>query len=160
MSVSTLLKRVKRKPGAPSRAAERPASATASAAFWRAFLGQDARPVSAYGPAGTSGAVSRGDKTATPGASGMRADAVPSTEPAAIARELALSRFASVRSLQRLRREFALKNHPDRVASGLRAGATKRMMIANALIDSAVKRFSVASGRDGGETPAEGGNHI
>jgi hypothetical protein len=40
-----------------------------------------------------------------------------------------------------LRREFALRNHPDRVQSELRELATRRMMIANDLMDRYIARL-------------------
>lgn len=167
MSFSHLLKRSQGRPGSASRTPERPASATASAEFWRAFLGQDARPTTAYvpdeaidafvQPARADAPESRQDNGAQDnGPQGYG----PSVEPREIARELGLSRFASVRALQRLRREFALKNHPDRVPSTLRLRATKRMMIANALIDSAVKRFQQGARPNARGRPFESGERV
>jgi hypothetical protein len=63
----------------------------------------------------------------------------PSVEPEAIALELGLARAAPA-DLGRLRRAFALKNHPDRVAPHLRQVALKRMQVANGLIDEARRR--------------------
>jgi hypothetical protein len=54
--------------------------------------------------------------------------------------ELRLSPGLTVDALLRLRRRFALRNHPDRVAPSLRARATRRMKLANALIDAALER--------------------
>jgi hypothetical protein len=56
-----------------------------------------------------------------------------------VARELGLSPGMTADELNRVRRDFALSNHPDRVDPALREVATQRMMIANALIDGAVK---------------------
>jgi hypothetical protein len=42
--------------------------------------------------------------------------------------------------LSQLRRQFALANHPDRVGASEREIATRRMMIANMLIDRERKR--------------------
>lgn len=41
------------------------------------------------------------------------------------------------KNYDRLRRDFAFRNHPDRVAEHLRAYAIVRMQIANTLIDEA-----------------------
>lgn len=68
-----------------------------------------------------------------------------SIDPAAIAVELGLDGPA-LPDLSRLRRLFALKNHPDRVPSHLRQRALKRMQVANGLIDEA-KRKAVAKAR-------------
>jgi len=57
-----------------------------------------------------------------------------------VAEELALDPGLSVDDLQRIRRKFALDNHPDRVAPWLREEATRRMTMANMLIDQALKR--------------------
>ena len=63
----------------------------------------------------------------------------PSTEPDAIALELGLAAAAPA-DFGRLRRAFALKNHPDRVAPQMRELALKRMQVANGLIDEAKRR--------------------
>jgi hypothetical protein len=67
------------------------------------------------------------------------------TEPAAIAIELALDEVDAT-ELGRLRRVFALKNHPDRVPPQLRQRALQRMQVANGLIDEA-KRRALAKAR-------------
>jgi hypothetical protein len=64
---------------------------------------------------------------------------LPSIEPEAIARELGLASAASS-DFGRLRRNFAFKNHPDRVAPHLRQRALARMQVANGLIDEAKRR--------------------
>lgn len=64
---------------------------------------------------------------------------LPPIEPEAIAVELGLG-TASPDDLGRLRRAFALKNHPDRVAPHLRQRALMRMQVANGLIDDARRR--------------------
>jgi hypothetical protein len=64
---------------------------------------------------------------------------LPSIEPDAIAAELGLA-DAMPADLGRLRRVFALKNHPDRVAPDLRQRALQRMQVANGLIDEAKHR--------------------
>lgn len=63
----------------------------------------------------------------------------PSIEPDAIATELGLADAAPA-DFGRLRRAFALKNHPDRVEPHLRQVALKRMQVANGLIDEAKRR--------------------
>ena len=62
-----------------------------------------------------------------------------SVEPEAIATELGLDDSGPA-ELGRLRRAFALKNHPDRVPLHLRERALQRMQIANGLIDAAKQR--------------------
>jgi hypothetical protein len=64
---------------------------------------------------------------------------LPSIEPDAIAAELGLADAAPA-DFGRLRRIFALKNHPDRVAPDLRQRALQRMQVANGLIDEAKRR--------------------
>ncbi|UUP19261.1 hypothetical protein NTH_03756 [Nitratireductor thuwali] len=66
--------------------------------------------------------------------------AAPSVDPDEIARELDLARRAASTDLDRLRREFAFRNHPDRVPEHLRARAMIRMQVANTLIDEAKRR--------------------
>lgn len=68
-----------------------------------------------------------------------RPDETPSIEPDAIALELGLAEAAPA-DFGRLRRAFALKNHPDRVAPQMRQLALKRMQVANGLIDEAKRR--------------------
>ena len=69
-------------------------------------------------------------------------EALPETAPDAIARELALHRIADAKSLDRLRREFAFGNHPDRVRPEWRDAAMARMQTANRLIDEAKQRLA------------------
>jgi hypothetical protein len=57
----------------------------------------------------------------------------------AIAGELGLTPALGARDLERIRREFALVNHPDRAAPAARDLATRRMTIANMLIDQALQ---------------------
>lgn len=68
------------------------------------------------------------------------AEELPPVEPEAIATELGLTPKSSVTDLGRLRRDFAFKNHPDRVAPHLRQRAMVRMQVANMLIDDAKRR--------------------
>jgi hypothetical protein len=60
-------------------------------------------------------------------------------EPAEVADQLRLTSDLTSDELNRIRRAFALANHPDRVAPSQRALATRRMTIANALIDAALR---------------------
>lgn len=62
---------------------------------------------------------------------------LPTTQPDRIAAELGLDRPAPHKNLDRLRRAFAFKNHPDRVPPEMRERAMLRMQIANRLIDEA-----------------------
>jgi len=64
------------------------------------------------------------------------------TAPADIAAELAISSTDTVQSLGEKRRAFAKANHPDRVLPKFRDNATRRMTLANLLIDEAVRRLS------------------
>ena len=64
-----------------------------------------------------------------------------SLDPERILSELGLYAGASEADVAVLRREFALRNHPDRVPPELRELATNRMMIANDLVDRYVARL-------------------
>ena len=77
------------------------------------------------------------------GAAGIRQviEPLPSIEPDLIALELGLEHQTSA-DLGRVRRAFALKNHPDLVAPHLRDRALTRMQVANQLIDDAKRRFA------------------
>ncbi|WP_137154891.1 hypothetical protein [Rhizobium sp. FKL33] len=61
---------------------------------------------------------------------------------AEIAEDLALDQCKGTAAIRDRRREFALANHPDRVGADYRAAATRRMMIANQLIDTALARLA------------------
>lgn len=65
---------------------------------------------------------------------------LPPIDPDSIAAELGLDRQKASADLARLRRQFAFRNHPDRVAPHLRQRAMIRMQIANMLIDDARRR--------------------
>ncbi len=62
------------------------------------------------------------------------------TDATDIALELGLESAKSGEDLHRARRRFALANHPDRLDPSQRETATRRMMIANRLIDEALSR--------------------
>ena len=66
--------------------------------------------------------------------------AAPKSEDEAIAWELGLRADLAVVELRRIRREFAKKNHPDRIEPALRVNAARRMTIANMLIDAQMKQ--------------------
>jgi hypothetical protein len=67
---------------------------------------------------------------------------LPAVTAEAVAAELGLDRVAP-KNLDRLRRAFAFKNHPDRVAPELRERALIRMALANRLIDEAKRSKTV-----------------
>jgi hypothetical protein len=58
--------------------------------------------------------------------------------PDALARELGLAGHLTAGEIERIRRRFALANHPDRVPASQRDLATRRMTIANMLVDQAL----------------------
>jgi hypothetical protein len=62
------------------------------------------------------------------------------TEDQAIAEDLGLSPDLAIVDLQRLRRDFAKKNHPDRFEPARRTNAARRMSIANMLIDEQMRQ--------------------
>ena len=64
----------------------------------------------------------------------------PGSDLEMVADELGLTSDLTLEELNRIRRDFALANHPDRVAPALGAHATRRMTAANTLIDQALKR--------------------
>lgn len=64
------------------------------------------------------------------------------TAPADIAAELSITAADTIHSLGEKRRAFAKGNHPDRIALQFRENATRRMTLANLLIDEAVRRLS------------------
>lgn len=67
-------------------------------------------------------------------------------DPNKILLELGLSSNVTEADIATFRREFALRNHPDRVPSELRPLATQRMMIANDLMDRYVARLRKSHG--------------
>lgn len=62
------------------------------------------------------------------------------TEDQLIAAELGLSPDLATVDLQRIRRDFAKKNHPDRFEPARRSTAARRMSIANMLIDEQMRQ--------------------
>lgn len=71
----------------------------------------------------------------------------PPIQPELIAAELGLDRAVPPKNLDRLRRSFAFRNHPDRVRPEFRELAVIRMQIANRLIDDAKRRALGGRGR-------------
>jgi len=69
---------------------------------------------------------------------------LPPVEPEAISRELGIKSNTPVADLAHIRRAFAFRNHPDRVAPHLRPRALLRMQVANMLIDDARRRALAA----------------
>ncbi len=67
------------------------------------------------------------------------------TEDQAIAEELGLTPGLGTIDLQRIRRDFAKKNHPDRFALPQRINAQRRMSIANMLIDEHMRQIRSSS---------------
>lgn len=67
-------------------------------------------------------------------------------DPNKILLELGLSSNVTEADIAMFRREFALRNHPDRVPAELRLLATQRMMIANDLMDRYVARLRKSQG--------------
>jgi hypothetical protein len=61
------------------------------------------------------------------------------SEAESVAEDLCLRPRLTAQELRHKRREFAFGNHPDRVLAPLREQATRRMSIANTLIDQALK---------------------
>ncbi|MBA5801556.1 MULTISPECIES: hypothetical protein [Rhizobium] len=61
--------------------------------------------------------------------------------PEEIAAELAIAAADTQQTLNEKRRAFAKANHPDGVAEPFRNNANRRMMIANLLIDEAMRRL-------------------
>jgi hypothetical protein len=67
------------------------------------------------------------------------------SEDEIVADALQLTPELTVDDLHRIRREYALANHPDRVEASLREQATRRMTIANMLIDQAMRQKRAAT---------------
>jgi hypothetical protein len=67
---------------------------------------------------------------------------LPSVAPFDIAQELRITGRERAEALDRIRRDFAFANHPDRVSADLRDRAMVRMQIANQMIDDAKRRLA------------------
>ena len=61
-------------------------------------------------------------------------------DPQSISRELGIDSSKMPEELDRARRSFAMRYHPDRVPEAMRERAVLRMQIANMLIDEAKRR--------------------
>jgi hypothetical protein len=94
-------------------------------------LGEVAAPVSSSGAAEQM--YRDADITAT------TPDGAPWCVDEAVALELQLSDDLQPGDLERIRRIFAYRNHPDRVGIAYKAHALQRMTVANVLIDQALK---------------------
>ena len=66
-------------------------------------------------------------------------------DPRSVADELHITAQMTLSDLNRLRREYALANHPYRAGSADRENATRRMMVANMLIDREIGRRQPAA---------------
>ena len=113
-----------------------------------------ARSVYAIDTRRESGSQSSNPLSATEALSRIYDDSAPAATPPppacdreTIAGELRLTPELTARDLERIRREFALANHPDRVAPLDRDLATRRMTLANTLIDQALQERRRARGR-------------
>jgi hypothetical protein len=73
--------------------------------------------------------------------------AAPRSLEEAVALELQLQDIREPADLERARRRFAFRNHPDRAGPLYRDEALRRMAVANALVDEALK---AARARNGG----------
>ena len=65
-----------------------------------------------------------------------------SDDPEAIARELGLDQALNEKDLDRARRRFMWRHHPDRCEESQRAHADRRVAVANMLIDRARARLA------------------
>lgn len=74
----------------------------------------------------------------------------PETSVEAIRRELKIRPSHPIDELRRIRKRFALQNHPDRSPSAIRPAAEQRMKIANSIIDSEIE-FRRRAIRGGGQ---------
>jgi hypothetical protein len=70
---------------------------------------------------------------------GAVAKATPRSIEEAVTQELQLSDDLAPADLERIRRTFAYRNHPDRVGPAHKMHALRRMTVANVLIDQALK---------------------
>ena len=67
----------------------------------------------------------------------------PKSEHEQVVDELHLTPSLTSTDLKLIRRRFAKANHPDRVPPAIREQASRRMTIANSLIDEALRGFKV-----------------
>ncbi|MBB4439226.1 MULTISPECIES: hypothetical protein [Rhizobium] len=81
------------------------------------------------------------ERAAAPPPEPVMADHLARIAPEEIAAELAIAATDTPQTLNEKRRAFAKANHPDGVAEPFRDNANRRMMIANLLIDEAMRRL-------------------
>jgi hypothetical protein len=86
---------------------------------------------------GTASAAPRQQADATPAHLAPLLDDLFFLDPESIARELGIQARSRPEELDKARRTFALRYHPDRVPEEFRERAALRMQIANMLIDKA-----------------------
>lgn len=99
------------------------------------------RVIEEYGDNAGSGAGARKAETVQPAPDLQPAlDDLFFLDPQSISRELGLDGLTRSEDLDRARRGFAMRYHPDRVPEEMRARAVLRMQIANMLIDEAKRR--------------------
>jgi hypothetical protein len=93
-----------------------------------------------FAPDGSSPAIAPAERYEGGGEAGREEAPVMALAEARdmVAKELRLTPDLQPDELARIRRDFALRNHPDRVLPAYRELATRRMMAANALIDQAL----------------------
>ena len=72
-------------------------------------------------------------------AAGRAPTVPPRSVEETVAHELQLSDDLKPADLERIRRTFAYRNHPDRVGPAHKMHALRRMTVANVLIDQALK---------------------
>ncbi len=70
---------------------------------------------------------------------GTAPTAPPRSVEETVAHELQLSDDLAPADLERIRRTFAYRNHPDRVGPAHKMHALRRMTVANVLIDQALE---------------------
>lgn len=94
----------------------------------------------AYGEAGEADAAAKPLRTDPPVHLQPALEDLFFLDPESIAKELGIKPKSSVDDLDKARRSFAMRYHPDRVPEDLRERAALRMQIANVLIDDAKRK--------------------
>lgn len=69
----------------------------------------------------------------------------PDTSVEGVRRELHISPLDPIEELRRIRKRFAIANHPDRLPAQRRGAAEQRMKIANSIIDAEIERRRAAT---------------
>lgn len=98
------------------------------------------RAMQAYGDVAEAGEARRQQAGNTPNHLQPALEDLFFLDPESIAKELGIRPKTSPEELDRARRAFAMRYHPDRVPEELRERAALRMQIANVLIDDAKRR--------------------